>query len=157
MSSVRIQLSESMLAPPVKLEMAFANPDSILDLIDKGAPYKTITAVQKNPPNGDTPGWFRNFWALGGKVLFDGADDAFYNPVFIEAAKKSFQAEIIQPLAMMTNLNVPAGGCSGTPGSAFFQSRSSARSSILDASTHGLFGIIPGVGNTSCVCDLLAL
>jgi hypothetical protein len=97
-----------MLAQPIRLSQAFDNPEHVLSLIDQGAPYKTITAVQKNPANEDTPGWFRNFWALGGKVLFDGAEEVFFNPLFIEAAKESFQAEVIKPLTMMTNLNVPA-------------------------------------------------
>ena len=103
-----IQRSRKMLAPPIKIPGAFDDPERVLSLVNKGAPYKTITAVQKNPPNEDTPGWFRNFWALGGKVLFEGAEDLFYNPRFMEAARDSFQAEIIQPLTMMTNLNVPA-------------------------------------------------
>ncbi|MDA0340053.1 MAG: hypothetical protein O3B74_00475, partial [Proteobacteria bacterium] len=50
---------------------------------------------------------FRNFWALGGKILFDGADRHFHNPRLIEAAKQSFKAEVIRPVAMMTNLNLP--------------------------------------------------
>jgi hypothetical protein len=108
MSTMPIQRSQKMLAPPIKIPKAFDDPELVLSLVDKGAPYETITAVQKNPENENTPGWFRNFWALGGKVLFEGAQDLFYNPAFIEAAKASFQAEIIQPLAMMTNLNVPA-------------------------------------------------
>jgi len=97
-----------MLARPIRLSQAFIDPEHVLSLIDKGAPYKTITAVHKNPANEESPGWFRNFWALGGKVLFDGAEEVFFNPLFIEAAKESFQAEIIKPLTMMTNLNVPA-------------------------------------------------
>ncbi len=108
MTSARIQRSSEMLAPPARLDRAFDDPDRIWSLIEQGAPYKTITAVQKNPPNNDTPGWFRNFWALGEKVIFEGAEDAFYNPAFIEAAKQSFRAKVIRPLAMMTNLNVPA-------------------------------------------------
>ena len=103
-----IQRSASMLAPPIKLNPAFNDPDQIINLIEKGAPYLSITTVHKDPPNDNTPGWFRNFWALGGKVVFDGAEEAFYNPNFIQAAKQSFNAEIIQPLTMMTNLNVPA-------------------------------------------------
>ncbi len=108
MSSAQIQRSAEMLAPPIRLTQAFPDADVIKALIDRGAPYKTITAVQKNPPNDNTPGWFRNFWALGGKVLFEGAEEAFHNQAFIEAAKESFQAEVILPLTMMTNLNVPA-------------------------------------------------
>ena len=106
--SVNTQRSPVMMAPPLKLSRAFAAPEKIVALVDSGSPYKTITAVQKQPADENTPGWFRNFWALGGKVIFDGAEEAFHNPIFIDAAKKSFGAEIIQPLAMMTNLNVPA-------------------------------------------------
>jgi hypothetical protein len=103
-----IQRSQKMLAPPIRIPRAFDDPGLVLSLVHAGAPYKTITAVHKNPPNESTPGWFRNFWALGGKLVFDGAGDMFHNPRFIAAARQSFQAEIIQPLTMMTNLNVPA-------------------------------------------------
>jgi hypothetical protein len=103
-----VKRSLTMMAPPLHLPSAFDNPQEIEDLILAGAPYKTITAVQKGPANDNTPGWFRNFWALGGKIIFPGAEQAFHNPVYIEAAKRSFQAKVIQPLAMMTNLNTPA-------------------------------------------------
>jgi hypothetical protein len=99
---------KTMLASPQRLTRAFEKPELVQSLVDRGAPYKTITAVQKNPSNDSTPGWFRNFWALGSKVIFDGAEEVFHNPVFLEAAKKSFRAEVVKPLAMMTNLNVPA-------------------------------------------------
>jgi len=97
-----------MMGQPVRLYGAFPDAEVIERLIARGAPYKTITAIHRNPPNDNTPGWFRNFWALGGNVIFDGAEEVFHNPIFIEAAKKSFDAEVIQPLAMMTNLNTPA-------------------------------------------------
>ncbi|MFT4798516.1 MAG: hypothetical protein ACI9B8_003344 [Sulfitobacter sp.] len=108
MTAAHIQRSATMLAPPIKIDPAFSNADAVINLIHQGAPYKSITAVHKDPPNDNTPGWFRNFWALGGKVIFDGAEQAFHNPNFIAAAKQSFNAEVIQPLTMMTNLNVPA-------------------------------------------------
>jgi hypothetical protein len=99
--------SKNLLAPPVKLEKAFDDPDRVVDLLKKGSPYQTLSAVHRNI--GETSGgWFRNFWALGGKVVFDGAEPLFYNKNFIEAAKTSFQAKIIRPVAMMTNLNLPA-------------------------------------------------
>ncbi|WP_169569259.1 hypothetical protein [Sneathiella limimaris] len=105
----RLVRSKSLLAPPVKLEKAFDDPDGILKLIAKGSPYKTLAAVHRN--KGETSGgWFRNFWALGEKVVFEGAEPFFYNQRFIDAAKYSFQAEIIRPVAMMTNLNLPAPG-----------------------------------------------
>lgn len=98
-----------LLAPPVRLDPAFDDPDGVVALIRKGSPYKTLSAVHRN--KGETSGgWFRNFWALGGKVVFDGAEPYFHNQRFIEAAKASFQAEVIRPVAMMTNLNLPAAG-----------------------------------------------
>ena len=41
-------------------------------------------------------------------MIFPGAEDVFRNPNFIEAARENFRAEVIQPLAMMTNFNAPA-------------------------------------------------
>lgn len=97
------------LAAPIRLDPAFDNSEAVVDLIRKGSPYKTLAAVHRN--TGETSGgWFRNFWALGGKVVFDGAAPFFNNPRFIDAAKQSFNAEIIRPVAMMTNLNLPAAG-----------------------------------------------
>ncbi len=90
------------------LESAFDDPAEVLALIDEGAPYKSITAVQKEPEGTRAAPWFRNFWALGSKVIFPGAERVFENPNFIEAAKETFDAEVIVPLAMMTNLNPPA-------------------------------------------------
>jgi len=98
-----------LLAPPQKLDPAYEDPAGVVDLIKKGSPYKTLSAVHRNV--GETSGgWFRNFWALGGKVVFEGAEPFFYNERFIKAAKKSFNAEVIRPVAMMTNLNLPAEG-----------------------------------------------
>jgi hypothetical protein len=98
---------KNLLAPPVKLDSAFENPEAVMDLLKKGSPYKTLAAVHRNV--GETSaGWFRNFWALGGKTVMPGAEPFFHNERFIEAAKISFQAEVIRPVAMMTNLNLPA-------------------------------------------------
>ncbi len=96
------------MAPPTVIESAYAAPDEVRALIEKGAPYKSITAVQKEPEGTPAAPWFRNFWALGGKVLFPGAEGVFHNPRFIAAARETFSAEVVLPLAMMTNLNAPA-------------------------------------------------
>lgn len=103
----KIVRSKSLLAPPIRMEKAFDDADGVMALIRRGAPYKTLAAVHKDKEQ-KSGGWFRNFWALGGKVVFDGADPFFFNPRFIEAAKTSFRAEVIRPVAMMTNLNLPA-------------------------------------------------
>lgn len=108
MKKPSIQRSATQLAPPRVLDHAYDDSDLVLDLIRRGAPYKSITAVQKEPPGTPCAPWFRNFWALGGKVLFEGADAVFHNANFIEAAQDVFSAQIVKPLAMMTNLNAPA-------------------------------------------------
>jgi hypothetical protein len=100
--------SSEPLAPPTRIDAAFADPDGVLDLIHRGAPYKTIAAVHRDPGRATSSAWFRNFWALGGKVTFPGAETYFRNPIFIEAAQTAFGARVIRPLAMMTNLNPPA-------------------------------------------------
>lgn len=107
-NDAQAQRPETQLAPPTLLSDAFDNPEEVLELIDRGAPYKSITAVQKEPEGTRAAPWFRNFWALGGKVIFPGAEQAFHNPNFVEAAKEHFGARVISPLAMMTNLNAPA-------------------------------------------------
>lgn len=96
------------LAPPRVLEHAWEDPGEVLALIERGAPYKSISAVQKEPPGTRSAPWFRNFWALGGRVIFPGAERVFHNPGFIAAAEETFKARVVQPLAMMTNLNAPA-------------------------------------------------
>ncbi|MAL79324.1 MAG: hypothetical protein CMN55_09465 [Sneathiella sp.] len=109
MQTATIVRPRQQLAPPVRLDPAFSDPEAVVDLIEKGSPYKTLSAVHKN--TGETSGgWFRNFWALGGKVVFAGAEPFFHNPEFIAAAQQSFNAEVIRPVAMMTNLNLPAAG-----------------------------------------------
>ena len=108
MTEAAISRPVTQMAPPRVLERAYDDPGEVLELIDRGAPYKSITAVQKEPEGTAAAPWFRNFWALGGKVIFPGAERVFSNPAFIEAAKDNFGAQVISPLAMMTNLNPPA-------------------------------------------------
>lgn len=98
------------LAPPRRLDRAFDDPEAVLALIRRGAPYRTQEAVHRHPGVTRTGGWFRNFWALGGKVVFEGAEPFLHNPNFIEAARESFGAEVVRPVALMTNLNLPMGG-----------------------------------------------
>jgi hypothetical protein len=96
------------LPPPTRINAAFDDPGGVLDLIHRGAPYKSIAAVHKDPGRKTSSAWFRNFWALGGNVTFPGAEPYFHNPIFIAAAQSAFDARVIRPLAMMTNLNPPA-------------------------------------------------
>lgn len=108
MNDAQARRPATQLARPAVISNAFDDLSGVHALIERGAPYKSITAVQKEPEGTRTAPWFRNFWALGGKVIFPGAEQAFHNPNFIAAARAHFGAQVIAPLAMMTNFNVPA-------------------------------------------------
>jgi hypothetical protein len=98
------------IARPKVLSKAFNDPNAVVDLLRRGVPYKTQEASHRHVGVERTSGWFRNFWALGGKVLLDEAAPLFENEIFIQAAKQSFQAESVRPVAMMTNFNLPMAG-----------------------------------------------
>ena len=104
------QRSDSPLVRPIRLEPAFHDPERVVELIRRGSPYRTEEKVHRHPGVTRTGGWFRNFWALGGKVVFDGADEAFHNPIYLDVARRLFDAEVVRPVAMMTNLNLPMAG-----------------------------------------------
>jgi hypothetical protein len=79
----------------------FDDPDSVLSLFRQRAPYKTIWALYglgNTIGVEETSPWFReDLW-----------DDLFFrNPVFIEAAREAFSAEIVQPSRCHINLNGP--------------------------------------------------
>ncbi|MEZ5661869.1 MAG: hypothetical protein R3E83_26250 [Burkholderiaceae bacterium] len=77
-------------------------------LIEDGAPYRSIAAVHREPRRPSCAAWFRNFWALGGQERLPGADAVFRSPALLELVREASGATIIEPLAMMTNLNPPA-------------------------------------------------
>ena len=93
MTSIPAVRPTTQIAPPVRLERAFDDPGGVLELFRRGAPYKTIAAVQRQPDERPCSAWFRNFWALGGKVVFEGAEPFFHNPNFIEAARRASRAD----------------------------------------------------------------
>ncbi len=107
MSPPPITRPPTALVEPTLLDRAFEDPGAVITLIERGSPYKTLAAVHRDPPSTPATPWFRNFWALGGKVTFPGAETAFHNPLYLEAAREVFGAEVVVPLAMMTNLNLP--------------------------------------------------
>lgn len=110
MAKASVGRAETPLVRPARLDQAFAEPDRVVELIHRGSPYRTEEAVHKHPGVERTGGWFRNFWALGGKIVFDGAEPLFHNEIYIEAAQRRFDAEVVRPVAMMTNLNLPMAG-----------------------------------------------
>ena len=100
MRPASISRPAAALVEPTVVDPAFDAPDRVVELIGRGAPYKTLAAVHRDPPEMPAAPWFRNFWALGGKVLFPGAEPVFHNPRYIDAAKELFGAQVVMPLAM---------------------------------------------------------
>jgi hypothetical protein len=103
--------ANEIISRPEWLDPAFADPDQVIGMVHKGAPYQLISAAhggalamtQQMP-------WFRAFWAETGKPLVEGADEVLHNPRFVEASKKAFQAEIVRPEAVLVNLQGPMEG-----------------------------------------------
>lgn len=94
----------AMQSYPVRLDKVFDDPDAIVSLIQDRGPYKTIAAYHHME---DTLGGSRT------QPFFRGDfDDAvlLHNPHWIEAARKSFNAEIVRPFKCLAQLNAPMTG-----------------------------------------------
>ena len=44
MQTATVVRPRQQLAPPVRLDPAFSDPEAVVDLIEKGSPYKTLSA-----------------------------------------------------------------------------------------------------------------
>jgi hypothetical protein len=100
----------TMLAKPVWIEPAFEDPDAVMALVRQSAPYPLSARVHKRDANGLDVPFFRIFWAHTREVKVKGAEPFFYNERFMQAARKSFGAEVIVPSGLMINLSAPALG-----------------------------------------------
>lgn len=101
---------DTMIAKPVWLDPAFEDPDAVLDLVRRAAPYPLSARVHKKDDNGDDVPFFRIFWAHTRQVRVPGAEPFFHNERFMAAARESFEAEVIEPSALMINLSTPTVG-----------------------------------------------
>jgi hypothetical protein len=97
----------TMLAKPVWIDPAFDDPDAVLALVRKCAPYPLSARVHKRDDTGTDVPFFRIFWAHTRQVKVPGADAFFNNARFEQAARESFGAQVIVPSAIMINLNLP--------------------------------------------------
>jgi len=94
----------AMQSHPVLVEQVFEDPEAVLRLVEARAPYKTIAAYHSMEDR------------LGGtntQPFFRGAFDEevlLHNPRWIDAAKASFNAEIIRPFKCLAQLNAPMTG-----------------------------------------------
>jgi len=103
------------VAKPIRIEPAFDDPNLVRALFDRNAPYRAAAAflpagtddtVDPSPADAVNP-WFRETWALGGKVLVDGAEKILGNRRFLEAANMLFPSAAIIPKLVVVNVNGP--------------------------------------------------
>lgn len=100
----------TMIAKPVWVDPAFEDPDAVIALVRKSAPYPLSALVHRRDDNGQDVPFFRIFWAHTGAVKVAGAEPFFENQRFVEAAKESFGAKVIRLSGMMININLPMAG-----------------------------------------------
>ena len=99
----------------VRLQPAYADPQSVVDLIDTAGPFwplaryaastAELQALGATKPSGFVPPWFRQDFALHGRELVAGADAILHNPRFVEAAHGVYGAETeVRPTTVYVNL-----------------------------------------------------
>jgi hypothetical protein len=109
------RLDASAIAKPIRIEPAFDNREFVRALFDRHAPYRAVAAylpdgsddtVDSRPADTVNP-WFRGTWALGGKVLIQGAETILANRHFLAAARTLFPSARIVPKLVVVNVNGP--------------------------------------------------
>lgn len=115
-ATARVSRAEARpVAKPIRIEPAFDDREFVRDLFDRYAPYRAVAAYLPAGAD-DTAGprpadaaypWFRETWALGGKVLVDGAEEILGNPHFLAAARALFPDARITPKLVVVNVNAP--------------------------------------------------
>ncbi|MEZ5239724.1 MAG: hypothetical protein R2716_12530 [Microthrixaceae bacterium] len=113
--------------PPVSIPHVVDDPDRIRTMAERNGPYfmpgrylvggltanaasdGTILKHTDVPPGITGPVW-RGDWAIHGEARIDGAEELLHCAVFVEAAQRLFDAEIVVPEQLFVNLTGPRGG-----------------------------------------------
>jgi len=95
---------------PHRIEPAYENPEGLIEAVKRAGPYRTIYAEEGYSMTAHWP-TFRAYWTpTPGKPLNDEVEPFFSNPVFIENAKKAYDAKIVRPFRLVVNLSIPSPG-----------------------------------------------
>ncbi|HET6964582.1 MAG TPA: hypothetical protein VFH58_07385, partial [Acidimicrobiales bacterium] len=101
--------------PPVVLPVAVADPSLTEDLLVRHGPYWPVqryvsndaeyAALSGGPKDAKMPiaPVFRGNWAVPGEVL-PGVDPLLHNELFVDAARRLFEAEMVRPTTVYVNL-----------------------------------------------------
>jgi hypothetical protein len=92
----------------IRIEPAFDDPQSVLEMFQRHAPYRTMAGYLPIKSMGeDCQPWFRGNWADKGEPLVDGAEGILRNRRFIEAARAFLGGEAVRPTLLVVNVNTP--------------------------------------------------
>ena len=112
---------------PVELAHVVDDPDRIRAMAERNGPYfmpgrylvggttanaasdGTILKHTDVPPGITGPVW-RGDWATHGRARIEGAHELLHSPVFVDAARRLFDAEVVVPEQLFVNLTGPKGG-----------------------------------------------
>jgi hypothetical protein len=96
------------VAKAIRIEPAFDDPESVLEMFRRHAPYRTMAGYLPIKSMGETcQPWFRGNWADKGEPLVAGADKLLHNRRFIEAASAFLGGETVRPTLLVVNVNTP--------------------------------------------------
>ena len=118
-AAVAARAEPGRIAKPIRIEPTFDDRGFVRALFDRHGPYRAVAAylpdgsddsVDPRPVDAVNP-WFRDTWALGGKVLVDDAKEILGNLRFLAAAQALFPSARIVPKLVVVNVNasMPAG------------------------------------------------
>ena len=97
-----------VVAESVILNDAFEDPQALLDLMYRSAPYDLIYSKQSYENSGGAEPWFQRSWFRGGLAVVPEARPFFENPRLIETAKTAFGgAWEIRPHSLTANISGP--------------------------------------------------
>ena len=97
------------IAAPIVVTPAFADRDAIWRMLQTHSPYPLMAALAGygEMMGGDLSPWFRSNWALDGQAVDDETMALLRHEPFVEAARQLFDAEIVRPSTIVTNINGP--------------------------------------------------
>src|SRR5450755_4531385 len=98
--NVQVGRPKAMQSRPVFMSAVFDDPDHVMGIIQKTAPYQTLAAHYgvQGASEYDAQALFRH----------EMTDDLFlHNLKWIEAARKSFGAGIVHPIKCLLNISAP--------------------------------------------------
>ena len=108
--------------PPLLLEHVSDDVQQVVELFERGAPYKPLGGWFRPDANSEALSamWFQKDWVFEDYMLA-GAELFFHHAGFIEAAKKFYNAEVVIPRSIYVNLMaaIAEGGPAHTDNPAF--------------------------------------